>query len=61
MHNATILIRNQTRERLKEIGRKNQTYDQVIIELIEWKLKKTKDYTIASNDSITEAIDHPTG
>ena len=35
--NSTILIRNKTRELLKQIGRKNQTYDQLINELIETK------------------------
>jgi hypothetical protein len=35
--NSTILIRNKTRELLKKIGRKNQTYDQLINELIKTK------------------------
>lgn len=35
--NSTILIRNKTRQLLKQIGRKNQTYDQLINELIETK------------------------
>jgi hypothetical protein len=33
--NSTIQIRTVTRKRLKQIGRKNQTYDQLINELIE--------------------------
>jgi hypothetical protein len=33
--NSTILIRNETRVRLKQIGRKDQTYDELINELIE--------------------------
>ena len=37
MHSATILIKNRTRERLKEIGKKGQTYDQLINELISLK------------------------
>lgn len=61
MHYKSILIGKETRERLKQIGRKSQTYDQVIIELIEWKLKETKDYPITSDDSISEATNHPTG
>jgi hypothetical protein len=32
--NGTILIRNETRVRLKQIGRKDQTYDELINELI---------------------------
>ncbi|MFZ0895558.1 MAG: hypothetical protein WAZ77_13760 [Candidatus Nitrosopolaris sp.] len=31
---GTILIRNVTRERLKQIGKKGQTYDELINELI---------------------------
>jgi hypothetical protein len=31
---GTILIRNITRERLKQIGKKGQTYDELINELI---------------------------
>jgi hypothetical protein len=34
MHGGTILIESITRERLKRIGRKDQTYDQIINELI---------------------------
>jgi hypothetical protein len=37
MQSATILISNRTRERLKEIGKKGQTYDQLINELISLK------------------------
>jgi hypothetical protein len=40
---TTILIRNETRERLKGVGKKNQTYDQLISELIELKIKKNCD------------------
>jgi len=32
--NSTILIKSATRDHLKQIGRKNQTYDQLITELI---------------------------
>ena len=37
MSKTTILVESQTRERLRQIGRKNQTYDQLINELIETK------------------------
>ena len=33
-NNTTILIRNVTRDKLKRIGRKDQTYDELINELI---------------------------
>lgn len=36
---ALILIKNNTREILKNLGKKGQTYDQVIRELIETKHK----------------------
>jgi hypothetical protein len=32
--NTTILIRNVTRDKLKRIGRKDQTYDELINQLI---------------------------
>jgi predicted CopG family antitoxin len=43
VNTGTIVIRKETREHLKEIGRKNQTYDQLINELIEWNKGKYKD------------------
>ncbi len=36
-YNATIVIDNHTRENLKKIGRKSQTYDEILRELIEQK------------------------
>ena len=39
---STILIRNTTRERLKRIGSKAQTYDQLINRLID--LSRNKKY-----------------
>lgn len=33
--NSTIVIRSKTRDLLKRIGRKEQTYDQLINELID--------------------------
>jgi hypothetical protein len=40
MDNTTILVKNKTRERLREIGKKNQTYDQLINELIKVKISQ---------------------
>jgi hypothetical protein len=37
MSKTTILVESTTRERLRQIGRKNQTYDELINELIEIK------------------------
>jgi hypothetical protein len=37
MSKTTILVETTTRERLRQIGRKNQTYDQLINELIKTK------------------------
>lgn len=35
MVKTTILVESTTRQRLQQIGRKNQTYDEIINELIE--------------------------
>lgn len=37
MSKTTILVEDTTRELLRHIGRKNQTYDQLINELIKFK------------------------
>jgi hypothetical protein len=37
MIKGTILVESRTRELLKELGKKDQTYDQVINELIQLK------------------------
>jgi predicted CopG family antitoxin len=37
MHRSTILVRDETRERLKEIGKKGQSYDELINQLLEIK------------------------
>jgi predicted CopG family antitoxin len=37
---ATIMVKNQTRELMKKIGRKEQTYDDLILELIQFKQKE---------------------
>ncbi len=39
MHKTTIILRSQTRERLKKIGRKGESYDEVINQLIQSKMK----------------------
>jgi hypothetical protein len=39
MVKRTILVETKTRELLKELGKKDQTYDQVINELIQIKRK----------------------
>jgi hypothetical protein len=41
MSKTTILIETTTREKLREVGKKNQTYDQLINELI--KSKRNQD------------------
>jgi hypothetical protein len=38
MSKTTILVENTTREKLRQIGRKNQTYDELITELIKTKI-----------------------
>jgi hypothetical protein len=47
MSKPTILVETTTREKLRQIGRKNQTYDELINELI----IKTKRNTQNSLDS----------
>jgi hypothetical protein len=37
MRKTTVLIQTRTRDLLKKIGRKNQTYDELIYELIQEK------------------------
>jgi hypothetical protein len=39
---STIAISRSTRDMLKELGHKGQTYDQLIQDLIEWKKMKKK-------------------
>jgi hypothetical protein len=46
MHRTTILV-DETRERLKEIGKKGQSYDQLINQLLEIK-------NISSTDEISQ-------
>jgi hypothetical protein len=37
---ATIIVKNQTRDLMKKIGRKDQTYDDLILELIQLRQKQ---------------------
>jgi hypothetical protein len=39
LNRATIALRKETREILSNLGRKNQSYDQVIMELVRSKNK----------------------
>ena len=41
-YKTTIVIENETRNLLKEVGKKQQTYDQLIRELLELKKGKMK-------------------
>ena len=43
MSKTTILVDNTTRELLRQIGRKNQTYDQLLNELIKTKKDRKTD------------------
>ena len=47
---TSIIVENTTRNELRKIGRKEQTYDQVIKELIEIKQKLR--YNIKNSDSL---------
>jgi predicted CopG family antitoxin len=40
MHRSTILVRDETRERLKEMGKKGQSYDELINQLLEKRTGK---------------------
>ncbi|MGB7638979.1 MAG: hypothetical protein WBL88_15565 [Nitrososphaeraceae archaeon] len=55
MSKSTILIESVTRERLKEIGRKGQSYDQLINQLLEKKRVNSLDRrfeTLRSSKSV---------
>jgi hypothetical protein len=43
MSKSTILVEHTTRERLKKIARKDQTYDALLNQLIEMKARKSLD------------------
>jgi predicted CopG family antitoxin len=49
MSRSTILVRDETRERLKEIGRKGQSYDELINQLLEIKKIQLMGGSKASN------------
>lgn len=51
MRKSTILIESITRERLKQIGRKGQSYDQLINQLIEKKKMNSVNGRIESQQS----------
>jgi hypothetical protein len=42
-NSGTILIKNKTKERLKQIGKKGDTYDKLINELIKLKASCNQD------------------
>ena len=43
MSKSTILVESNTRERLKEVGRKGQTYDQLINQLLNTRKMNVND------------------
>lgn len=43
MSKSTILIESKTRDQLKQIGRKGQTYDQILRELVILKNNSTNE------------------
>jgi len=47
---TSIIVENTTRNELRRLGRKEQTYDQVIKELIE--IKQNFRYKIKNSDSL---------
>lgn len=54
---STILLSKETRSRLLNEGKKNQTYDEIIQELLEYKSKKNRlkrdTHNITSSDIIS--------
>jgi predicted CopG family antitoxin len=46
---TTILVRDETRERVKEIGKKGQSYDELINQLLEIKKIQLMGGSKASN------------
>jgi hypothetical protein len=42
MSDTTILVMKETRQLLRDLGKKGQTYDQVINDLAKAKVQKTK-------------------
>ena len=54
---TSIIVENSTRNELRKIGRKEQTYDQVIKELIE--IKQNLRYRIKNSDSLEYQASKP--
>jgi hypothetical protein len=54
---TSIIVENSTRNELRRIGRKEQTYDQVIKELIE--IKQNLRYRIKNSDSLEYQASKP--
>ena len=54
---TSIIVENSTRNELRKIGRKEQTYDQVIKELIE--IKQNLRYRIKNSDSLEHQSSRP--
>jgi len=51
MQKTTVLVENSTRDRLKKIGKKGQSYDDLINELINSKNKDSPDRGFATLQS----------
>lgn len=54
---TSIIVENSTRNELRKIGRKEQTYDQLIKELIE--IKQNLRYRIKNSDSLENQSSRP--
>ena len=54
---TSIIVENSTRNELRKIGRKEQTYDQLIKELIE--IKQNLRYRIKNSDSLAYQSSRP--
>jgi hypothetical protein len=54
---TSIIVENSTRNELRRIGRKEQTYDQLIKELIE--IKQNFRYRIKNSDSLEYQASKP--
>jgi len=57
MSKTTILIESETRKLLKRVGRKEQTYDELLRELVGEKMKSM---IIENEDSSGHGIETPT-
>ena len=54
---TSIIVENSTRNELRKIGRKEQTYDQLLKELIE--IKQNLRYRIKNSDSLEYQSSRP--